>query len=127
MLMFYIPAIIVMAFIYPKYAHGMNEYEYQKPWCDKRGGEIENPLPDLIRPDCVFGDFAVEVDFAYKYAEGISQGLLYGKRLGKIPVLLLIVRTGKDCKYVKRAYEIITFSGIGIVIWETGDYAYRCF
>ena len=49
-----------------------HEAEYQKAWCDKRGGVMEYELPDKCRVDCLLPDMAVEFDFANKWAECIG-------------------------------------------------------
>lgn len=79
------------------------EAEYQKAWCDKRGGVIEYELPDKCRVDCLLPDMAVEFDFANKWAECIGQSLYYGKMTNRQPACVLIMERGeKDLKYVKK-------------------------
>lgn len=80
-----------------------HEAEYQKAWCDKRGGVMEYELPDKTRVDCLLPDMAVEFDFANKWAECIGQALYYGQRTGKTPACVLIMERGdKDLKYLRR-------------------------
>lgn len=80
-----------------------HEAEYQKAWCDKKGGVIEYELPDKTRVDCLLPDMAVEFDFANKWAECIGQALYYGQRTGKTPACVLIMERGdKDLKYLRR-------------------------
>lgn len=79
-----------------------HEKDYQKYWCDKEGGKIEYRLNDMTRVDCLLPKYAVEVDWDYKWAEGVGQAQYYAKETGRKPGLLLI--TSKDGeRYVRRA------------------------
>jgi hypothetical protein len=78
-----------------------NEKYYQKIFCKNKGGQIEVVLDDRTRVDCLTSTYAVEVDWAKKWAEGIGQALYYGLQTHKRPAVALIVGT-KDQRYVKR-------------------------
>ena len=53
--------------ITPCYAKRLHpEAEYQKAWCDKRGGLMEYKLSDKTRVDCLLPNMAVE-DLKYLY------------------------------------------------------------
>jgi len=76
---------------------------YQEIWCGEHGGIIEHILPDKTRVDCLLDDYAVEVDFASKWAESIGQSLFYAIMTGRIPgVLLIMENPEKDFKYLIR-------------------------
>jgi len=79
------------------------EKYYQDKFCF---GETEFVLPDKTRVDCLTRDYAVEVDFAPKWAECIGQSLFYAKSTGKKPACLLIIEDEKDLKHVKRIKSI---------------------
>lgn len=85
---------------YAKHLH--KEAEYQAYWCNKHGGQMEYVLNDKARIDCLLPDFAVEVDFAPKWAECIGQAIYYGKKTNRTPACLLILEKEKDVKYLKR-------------------------
>jgi len=51
----------------------------------------EHVLPDGTRVDIVTPAYAIEVDFARKWAECIGQALFYGLMTGKKPVCLVLV------------------------------------
>lgn len=51
----------------------------------------EHVLPDGARVDIVTATYAIEVDFAKKWAECIGQALFYAHMTGKKPVCLLLV------------------------------------
>ena len=82
------------------------EAEYQKAWCDKRGGVMEYELPDKCRVDCLLPDMAVEFDFANKWAECIGQSLYYGN--------LIMERGEKDVKYLRRLRRAAYRKGVGL-------------
>ena len=51
------------------------EADYQKEWCQHRGGLVEYRLKDKTRVDCLTLTHAIEFDFANKWAESIGQFL----------------------------------------------------
>jgi len=102
------------------------EKAYQIPWCKKYNGEVEYTLTDRTRVDCLLDDYAIEFDFAHKWAESIGQSLLYASRTAARPGIVLIMESKKDCKYLDRLHEAVYFGGLGITIWQTGAYSYRC-
>lgn len=97
-------------FIFPNFslaqtpkAHKYYEKDYQKVWCDKSCGTTEVVLSDKARVDCVTTNYAIEFDFAKKWAESIGQALYYGEVLNKTPGIVLIVEDKeKDQKYINR-------------------------
>lgn len=72
-------------------AHKHLEREYQAAWCTSHNGVMEYKLPDKARVDCLTKDYAVEFDFAPKWAECIGQALYYGKKTKRAPVCVLIM------------------------------------
>lgn len=95
--------------------HLYTEAAYQKIWCDKRGGVTEYRLNDKTRVDCLTDKYAVELDFAPKWAECIGQALYYGKMTGKQPACVLIMERGeKDLKYLKRLRKAVYNKGLNM-------------
>ena len=88
--------------------HGHKEVYYQKKFSDKLTSEgisnlTEVVLFDRTRCDIVTDSFAIEVDFASKWAESIGQSLYYSNVLNKkAGVLLIIEDKQRDEKYLKR-------------------------
>jgi hypothetical protein len=66
---------------------------------------MEYRLFDRTRVDCLTDNYAIEVDFAKKWAEGIGQSLYYADVTGKIPAVGLIVGK-KDKRFLKRINRI---------------------
>jgi len=96
--------LLTLFFIVPAFAgHEFLEKEYQAKWCNECGGVIEHILPDKTRVDCLLDDYAIEFDFAYKWAESIGQALYYGIMTNRKPgVVLILEHPVKDQRYLNR-------------------------
>lgn len=99
-----------------------SERDYQEAWCGAQGGEVEVILRDRTRVDCVVDmdgvAYAIEFDFAKKWAESIGQALYYGRMMKREPGIVLIVEDfDKDAKYIDR----VTYAtqGLGVRLWLT--------
>lgn len=79
-----------------------NESYYVNQWCTPNFGRKEAVLWDMTRVDCLAKDYAIEFDFAKKWAEAIGQSLYYSKMTGKKPAIVLILTSITDYKYLKR-------------------------
>ena len=110
---FIILLIIVLSIIYwfinseteiPKNTK-LNEKYYQTKFCNKLNGIIEYRLKDATRVDCLTDDYAIEVDWAKKWAEGIGQSLYYGLMTDRKSAVALIVGK-KDKKFIKRLEKV---------------------
>lgn len=108
--------VIAILFIFAVQAeakHLYKEADYQKAWCDKHNGVMEYKLNDKTRVDCLTDKYAVELDFANKWAECIGQALYYGKMTGKQPACVLIMERGeKDLKYLRRLRRAVYQKGL---------------
>jgi hypothetical protein len=82
-----------------------NEADYQVQFCDKINGITEFILSDRSRVDCLTDDYAIEVDWAKKWAESIGQSLFYADMTNKKAGVALIVGE-KDKRYLKRINRI---------------------
>lgn len=82
------------------------ESYYQNQWCTADFGRKEAVLWDMTRVDCLTKDYAIEFDFAKKWAESIGQSLYYSKLTGKAPAVVLILTSLNDYKYVKRVERL---------------------
>ena len=70
-------------------------------------GTIEHKLYDKTRIDCLTNIYAIEFDFANKWAECIGQSLWYAKVTGNIPQCYLIIEKPNDCKHIPRISSIV--------------------
>lgn len=87
-------------------APNQNEAYYVNQWCTSDFGRKEAVLWDLTRVDCLSKDYAIEFDFAKKWAESAGQALYYSKMTGKAPAVVLILNSITDYRYVKRVERI---------------------
>lgn len=88
-------------------AHTHLEKEYQLRWCNLNNGNIEYKLPDSTRIDCLTPEYAIEFDFASKWAESVGQSLFYAMLTTRKPGIVLIMeKPEKDEKYLKRLQKL---------------------
>ncbi len=94
------------------------ERYYQEAWCEERGGETEVVLKDRTRVDCLTDEYAIEFDFARKWAEAVGQSLYYAVMTKKKPGIVLIMSGKKDRKYLKRLDAVIREYRLPVRIWK---------
>lgn len=99
-------------------AHQRLEKDYQREWCVACGGELEHVLPDGARVDCLTDEYAIEFDFAVKWAEAIGQALYYAFMTGKRPGIVLIMEKADDVRYLERLLPVAELHGI--TVWTMG-------
>ena len=105
--------ILTISPVWAKRLH--HETEYQKAWCEKRGGVMEYKLNDKTRVDCLLPNMAVEFDFANKWAECNGQAIYYGKRTNRQAACVLIMENGeKDLKYLRRLRRAAYRKGVNL-------------
>ena len=81
------------------------------------GGKVEVRMPDDTRCDVVTKTHAVEVEWAYKWYEGIGQSLWYSYQSNLKPGIVLILRTEKDRKYLLKLNSLIDGKKLDIKVW----------
>ncbi|MBR1680457.1 hypothetical protein IJ707_01555 [bacterium] len=92
-------------FKYVKHKH--NESSYQHAYCSAHNGTEEYQNPDFTRVDCLTDEFAIEFDFANKWAESIGQALHYQIMTGKrAKVVLILEYPEKQMVYFYRVQKI---------------------
>ena len=79
---------------------------YVTQWCKTDFGRKEAVLWDLTRVDCLTKDYAIEFDFAKKWAESVGQSLYYAELTHKKPAVVLILNNWADLRYVKRVERL---------------------
>lgn len=98
-----------------------HEEEYQRSWCEAQRGEMEVILANGARVDCVTAYFAVEFDFADKWAESLGQALCYADGTGLEPGIVLIVEPDVSEKnerdYLARLRAAIRASRRDVKVW----------
>ncbi|MCR5261072.1 MAG: hypothetical protein K6C94_04465 [Candidatus Gastranaerophilales bacterium] len=102
--------------------HLYPEKYYQTEWCGKWNGKQEYKLKDSTRVDCLTKNYAVEFDFAPKWAESVGQSLYYAKMTKKHPAVILIIEKPADWKYYHRLNKIA--ADYNITVWYMKSPAY---
>ena len=95
----------------------LKEADYVNMYCK---GKIEYRLSDGTRIDCLTNEYAIEYDWAKKWAESIGQSLYYAKVTGKKPAVAIIMKSASDEKYIKRIQTVD--KGITIFRIKAVDY-----
>ena len=80
------------------------EEVYRAEFCN---GTKQVTLRDRTRADCFKDGYAVEVDFADKWAEAIGQSTHYALVSNLKPMIALIIEKEADCKHVAKIVESI--------------------
>lgn len=92
------------------------ESDYRDMFCRQVNGKTEYRLTDNARVDCLNDHYAIEIEYAKKWAEGIGQSLYYAQMTHKTPAIGLIIADGKEEVYLKRLNHIAQKHGIKIFI-----------
>lgn len=106
-------AVFVMGVAHAKYK--MPEREYVLQHC---GGDIEFVLADRTRIDCLTEKYAIEFDFASKWAEAVGQSLHYAYATGRDPAIYLILESKKDKRFVNILTPLCDVYGIKLFLIE---------
>jgi hypothetical protein len=105
------------------------EKYYQEKWCSEHNGQSEVRLKDGTRVDCIAtlpvdemdGEYsiayAIEHDFARKWAEAIGQSLHYSVMTNSFAGIVLILEKESDYKYLYRLKNVIDRCDLPIRIW----------
>lgn len=116
---------IIFAFIFSLLIVGCSKEEvkhkekyYQTLLCEELDGEMEYVLEDRTRVDCLTDKYAIEVDFANKWAEGVGQSLYYAQMTNKKAAIGLIVDTKNEQRYLNRLRTIANKYDINIFVIE---------
>ena len=75
---------------------------------------MEHRLTDGTRVDCLTKEYAVEVEYAPKWAESIGQALYYAQSTGRKPGVLMILQNDKDERFLKRLRVVAKEQGIKV-------------
>ena len=93
--------LLLMLVSLTAFSQKQHEKYYQNKVAERIHGKTEIVLDDKTRADIVTDTFAIEVDFAHKWAESIGQSLHYAYKLHKKAGIVLIVDGIKDDKYIQ--------------------------
>lgn len=91
---------------------------YQELWCPEHYGEVEVRLADNTRVDCLTEDYAIEFDFANKWAEAIGQAQHYAAMTDRRPGIVLIIEDEeRDQRHIKRLQQTLDNICPDVKLW----------
>jgi len=90
---------------------------YQLEYAKENKGEVEVIMPDGTRCDIITENYAIEVDFARKWAEAIGQSLNYARLTGKKAGIVLLMGSPNDEMHLIRLNEIILHYRLPITVF----------
>ena len=93
--------------------HKRMEYEYVSEHCD---GRTEVTLRDRTRVDCLTDEYAIEFDFAPKWAEAVGQSLHYARMTQRLPAIYIILESAKETRFVDRLSPLCDIYGIKLFL-----------
>ena len=98
------------------------EKYYQTKLCEALNGVMEQSLLDRTRVDCLTEEYAIEVDFAKKWAEAVGQSLYYAAMTGEKPAIGIIAgESKKDARNLKRLKVLAEKYNIKVFEIKKGD------
>ena len=127
----FVIAMLVMALMIIAVAGSSNanakhkelEKVYQDKWCSAHHGTVEAKFPgEDVRCDCLTADYAVEFDFAPKWAESVGQALYYATLSGKKATVVLIMEHPADKIYVERVERLIKYHHLNVEVLTIENY-----
>ncbi len=118
--------IILAAESFAMATHFKLEKEYQQAWCDDAGGQSEYVLDNKIRVDCITNEYAIEFDFAPKWAEAVGQSLYYAIIANKKPGIVLILERESDERHFQKLETVAAKHGVTVwtIRYQKGFHAY---
>jgi len=94
------------------------EKYYQNIYASNLDGQMEVVFSDRSRCDIVTSTHAIEVDYASKYKEAITQSLHYSNMSGKRAGIILIDEKGLDSHYIDSAKKDIKVNHLPIDVLD---------
>lgn len=93
-----------------------NEAYYTNVICNNLNGKAEHRLTDNTRIDCLTQKYAIELDWANKWHEGITQALYYAMKSGKEAKLVLLTTRKDDKRFYKKSIDFVGHYELPILI-----------
>ena len=101
---------ILLAFALPIICFSSHKEKcYQNFFAQQVNGSTEVLMPDSTRCDILTENLAIEVDFAYKWAEAIGQSLHYAKMMNSKAGIVMVLQKKTDHLHMEKLLRIINF------------------
>ena len=95
-----------------------SEKSINEAWCTEKGGITEHRTSYGTYVDCLTKDFAIEVEYDYKWKEGVGQSLHYAESTGKKAAILFIRRAKTKKDFMSELKKTIEYHELPITIFE---------
>lgn len=93
---------------------------YQDKICEDMGGKTEVVTQTGTRCDCLTDEYAIEFDFAHKWAESVGQSLDYAAHFQKKAGIVLIMEgEAVDVEQLSELLWLIREKKLDITVWAT--------
>jgi len=113
-----IKLLITGAFLVPLCAFALVERDYQRAFAAMLSvAQTEVVAVDGSRCDILTPEYAIEVDYANKWAESIGQALHYALMFNRRGGIVLILRKPEDSHHVERVKNIISQYNLPLILW----------
>ena len=110
--------ILLFALGIPLVAQAETEAYYQEKICAKYDARMEVINEDRTRTDCLSDEngshLSIEVDFAKKWYECLTQAMYYGMLYNNQAACVLIVEKDTDMRHVDRARQLINHNKLPV-------------
>lgn len=83
------------------------EKDINTVWCSNAGGDDEFRTKDGTYVDCLTEEFAIEVEYDFKWKEGIGQALHYAESTNRKAAILFIKRAKSRKDYYNEMMRVI--------------------
>lgn len=117
--------VLLLFFSFNVFSQHAQEKFYQTYFAKWLNCQSEVILPDRSRCDILCATYAIEVDFAPKWAESIGQSLYYSHVTGKLPGIVIIKSRATDSTYISRLYSVTRV--LDIKVWVIGSASLRIY
>jgi hypothetical protein len=98
------------------------EVEESRRLASKYKAKTEVVLWDRTRVDLLNDEYAIEVEWAPKWAESIGQSLFYAIMTDRKPAVIVLVKDKKaEARYIYRLQIVAAKHGIKVYIEEVDD------
>lgn len=113
--------LIVALLLINSVSFAQTEADHCRRLAPKYGADLEVRMWDGTRVDLMNSEYAFEVDFAHKWAEGVGQAVYYGHLTGKKPGLILLSQKN-EARFVYRAQTTAAAAGVRVFVeWISPD------
>lgn len=109
------PLLAIALLLVSSVAFAQTEADHCRRLAPQYHAQSEVRMWDGTRVDLLNDEYAFEVDFARKWAEGVGQAVYYGQLTGKKPGLILLAQKN-EARFVYRAQTTAARAGVKVFV-----------